>query len=942
MYKQYHPIILIFLLVFLAQNAFAQETFLRRNLPMHSADIKRISIDAQGRYLLSASLDKTAKLWDAHTGTLLQTYRVPISQGNDGQLYAAALAPDARVVALGGWTGYDVENSHSIYLLNRQTGQILHRITGLPNVIYDLEFSPDGRYLVAALGGKNGLRVYNTQNWQVQASLTGYGDNSYNIAFAPTGQLASVCYDGYVRLYNAQFQLQQEQKLGNQPYSLAFSPDGTKLAIGFADSPNIQVLDARSLALLYQPDITGATTVGNHVGAAITFSPDGNELWAGGFYSQYHEGHWWNQIRRWARAGRGSYQDFGATDNSISDLKTLPNGELWVAGFAPDLARFAPDGNKLFYQKHDNLNFGAKDRTHLQLKATGQEVGFTPYEQTALSFSVAERRLSKQSLGGQSFVENKAGIGLSNWNDSYSPLLNGQKLNFLEQYETSWCVDIAQTSFVLGADWYLYAADAQGKMLWKTPTQAVVWAVNITDNQQAVVAAMGDGTIRWYRLSDGQLLLTLYVHATTQQWVLWTPSGYYDASAGAEDFLGWHLNQGQSPMFYPISKFRNTFYRPDVIDRILDTYDEAQAVEQANSLNNRKKVSTDVVQMLPPTVTIVSHANNQAVSNTNLTLKYTLNSPNAEPIIGVQAYVDGRPVAVERGMKPTFSINITIPPRDSKVSIIAENRFGYSEPSIITLRWNGKTESAVPKPKLYILSIGVSDYVKKEYKLDYPAKDATDFVNALKEQQEKLYDVVEVKLLTNQVATKDNILEGLEWLQKQTTSKDIAMLFLAGHGTNDNTNNFYFMPHNAEEQSLKRTCVSGADIGSTVQAIAGKILVFTDACHSGNVFGLKRSPNVDILINELSSAENGAIVFTSSTAKQSSLESSTWNNGAFTKALVEGIRGSADKSQRGYISVKSLDAYIAERVKELTKGQQAPVTLYPKGGTSDFPIAVGR
>jgi hypothetical protein len=422
------------------------------------------------------------------------------------------------------------------------------------------------------------------------------------------------------------------------------------------------------------------------------------------------------------------------------------------------------------------------------------------------------------------------------------------------------------------------------------------------------------------------------------------PSGYYDASAGAEDFLGWHLNQGQdqSPMFYPISKFRNTFYRPDVIDRILVTYDEAQAVEQANSLNNRKKVSTDVVQMLPPTVTIVSHANNQAVNTTNLTLRYTLNSPNAEPIIGVQAYIDGRPVAVERGMKPTFSINITIPPRDCKVSIIAENRFGYSEPSIITLRWNGKTESSVPKPRLYILSIGVSEYVKKEFKLDYPAKDATDFVNALKEQQEKLYDVVEVKLLTNQAATKDNILEGLEWLQKQTTSKDIAMLFLAGHGTNDNTNNFYFMPYNAEEQSLKRTCVSGADIGSTVQAIAGKILVFTDACHSGNVFGLKRSPNVDILINELSSAENGAIVFTSSTAKQSSLESSTWNNGAFTKALVEGIKGSADKSQRGYISVKSLDAYISERVKELTKGQQAPVTLYPKGGTADFPIAVGR
>jgi WD40 repeat protein len=152
MYKQYQPIILIFLLVFLVQNAFAQETFLRRNLPMHSTTIRRISTDAQGRYLLSGSNDKTAKLWDAHTGSLLQTYRVPMSQGNDGQLYAAALAPDARVVALGGWTNNNVSGNHSIYLLNRQTGQLLHRITGLSGVILDLEFSPDGRYLVAALG----------------------------------------------------------------------------------------------------------------------------------------------------------------------------------------------------------------------------------------------------------------------------------------------------------------------------------------------------------------------------------------------------------------------------------------------------------------------------------------------------------------------------------------------------------------------------------------------------------------------------------------------------------------------------------------------------------------------------------------------------------------------------------------------------------------------
>ena len=92
-------------------------------------------------------------------------------------------------------------------------------------------------------------------------------------------------------------------------------------------------------------------------------------------------------------------------------------------------------------------------------------------------------------------------------------------------------------------------------------------------------------------------------------------------------------------------------------------------------------------------------------------------------------------------------------------------------------------------------------------------------------------------------------------------------------------------------------------------------------------------------VNELASAENGAVVFASSTGRQYSLEDPAWGNGAFTKAVVEGLSGKADYAKKGKITINMLDLFISERVKELTKGQQTPTTTKPQT-VPDFPIAV--
>ena len=101
------------------------------------------------------------------------------------------------------------------------------------------------------------------------------------------------------------------------------------------------------------------------------------------------------------------------------------------------------------------------------------------------------------------------------------------------------------------------------------------------------------------------------------------------------------------------------------------------------------------------------------------------------------------------------------------------------------------------------------------------------------------------------------------------------------------------------------------------------------------------SLDIDALVNDLAKAENGVVVFASSTGRQVSQEDSHWQNGAFTKALVEGINGKADYSGNGRITLNMLDLYLSERVKALTDGLQTPTTTKPVT-ISDYPVALKR
>lgn len=575
--------LLLLTFVALSTPLFSQnnEYFLRVSARMHTAATKHVSIDASGKHALTVSIDKTAIFWDTKTGVPLRTFRPPIGDRNEGNLYAGALSPDGRIAALGGWTGYDWEGKMSIYLFDTSSGKMIQRIEGISDVILDLDFSPDGKYLAAGIGVRFGINVYrrsatDPKKYEYHTTIPGYSDSVFNIAFDRTGRLAAVSYDGKIRLYDSSFKLIAETAgAGRHPFSLSFSPDGKKIAVGYEDAVPVEVFSGKDLKPLYKPDTTGTTRQGSFLGGAV-FSSDGKTLYAGGYYLKTENGVDLYLIRAWTKGGEGTFADYTAGTNTILDMKPMPDGSVIYCGFAPDFGIMKSDGKTTLYRPGPTVNLAANDKTHFKINMDGSRIAFAPLAKNPRIFSFEERTLVEQQPPAdmRHYSDSTSDTIVTNWRNSFAPRVNNSPAGFLERYEQSRSVDISPDgkTLVFGADWYIYLTDSAGKTKIKIPAPGTSWAVKFSGNGKCFAAAFSNGTFGWYRVSDGKLLASVFTSADGEYWIAWTPKGFYSCSENnADDYIGWHLNQGinSEAMFFPASNFTSRMNRPDIVASVI-------------------------------------------------------------------------------------------------------------------------------------------------------------------------------------------------------------------------------------------------------------------------------------------------------------------------------------------------------------------------------------
>lgn len=965
--------LLLALIVTSAAQAAPPTFTLQLDLAGHAGPLRRLDVSEARDLVVTSSDDYTARLWSLRDGRVIHVLRPPMPPGVLPRLYGAALHPGEPLVALGGTTGTD-EGGHRIFLFDTDSGALLRTIDAHGGDVKRLAWSADGTLLLATYAGAHGLRAFDRGGTMVfEMSL---GAPAYGIDVARDGVVAVTSMDGRVLIFSAAQSSvtllgEVPANLGS-PVSVAFSPDASRVVIGYNDprtSPELRRV--RDGALLGRLDAS-PVKVGNLM--SVAWSRDGRSIFAGGNGA---DGDGRILLLRYDAGSQNLVSVREAAEAAVLDFRPLSDGRLVYSSF--DGAWRIDDGD-MALPRGSPVRF-VWHRDGLSIASDGRAVRWEAGQQRSPMGFRFDKRLPEPGDNAQS-AKPRERRGLFNapdwdftgmktaqaWGPSHAkasgPVISGREVPLLPGEVTrafSFVGDAAGS--VLGTSQRLVRIAESGEVAWALPLSTEVRAVVATADGRMLVTAMSDGTVRWWRADDGSPLLALYVDAQGN-WVSWTVNGFYDSSGGADQLVGWAVGfeADQALAFFRLNRFREQFRRPDLIDKVLETADldaalqaldaaRRQAVEQlggdqaAPALPDRMSANA-----LPPSLAALGPTRLKADAG-EVVLPFVLRSTAAGLEVQIEIRIDGRrvdPLAISEPVlqagQMRGSARLRLPAGANSVQVFARTASGVSEPlqflvdrAVDAASARAYTDAGLPRGRtLYLLAVGISAYQKEAYRLGLPAKDARDFAAAMQAQQGGAYERVEVRVLTDEHARREDIRAGLRWLRESTGEHDVGVLFLAGHGVNDSKGIYHFVPYDGDIDRLGETAVAQGEIRGALAGLKGRAMLFVDTCFAANVaadLGAARRRTAG-LASELTAAENSVIVFASSSGLQESEEKDEWGNGAFTKALVEALTGQVQRLRDlGQLSFDGLRRFVSDRVRSLTSGRQTPVAILPGGGS---------
>jgi hypothetical protein len=260
------------------------------------------------------------------------------------------------------------------------------------------------------------------------------------------------------------------------------------------------------------------------------------------------------------------------------------------------------------------------------------------------------------------------------------------------------------------------------------------------------------------------------------------------------------------------------------------------------------------------------------------------------------------------------------------------------------LLWAGSKELPPVRNKniarRWAVVIGISRYQDSRIPaLNYASADAKAFYRWLVAPDKGAFATSDVKLLVDEQATYLNIREALfDWLQ-QAIEEDMVLLYFAGHGTPaspDRPDNLFLLCHDSNYNKIETTGFPMWDVETALRRFikAKKVVVVTDACHSGGIgqsFEINRrdifkASRMTSSMQQLAKVSDTIAVITASDDKEFSQESEIWGDGhgVFTYYFIRGLEGEADYNKDTAVTLGELIPYVSEKVRRETANSQSP------------------
>ena len=482
--------------------------------------------------------------------------------------------------------------------------------------------------------------------------------------------------------------------------------------------------------------------------------------------------------------------------------------------------------------------------------------------------------------------------------------------------------------------------------------------------------------VRLYDLHDGHQLCSVTPSGDASL-LMYTPDNYYMTGQGKFSPVAFRIQNKA----YPLEQFDLRLNRPDIVLQRLGAPKEA--IEAAKTLREKRLKKMNVTEeMLQPDFHLPEVALTSEVPSTTSSDQIDLKikaTDDKYPLERFRVYVNNVPINGTEGEslrdQKTQSLERTIPIKLAsgrnkiQVSVLnsagAESLYANAEVTCTAQR---------PKPNLYVVSMGVSNYANPDNNLKYAAKDADDLAKKLKGRAGSLYGEVKELVLKDQDVSRENLVKVREFL-KPATIDDSVVLFMAGHGLLDDKYDYYFGTSDIDPAHPEQRGIPFEEMDEILASLPClKKSMLVDTCHAGELDADEKKQlaasdasaqgvpvttdagngakvamraigtrGMQVKAVEGSKGRNdwyerlqdmfvdlrrgsGSTILSSSEGAEYAYESSDQQNGLFTYALMEALdgKGHPADAKSPEVTMSEVAEYVKKRVGDLTNHKQTP------------------